>query len=43
VALMTGSPSPQLTQQALTAGASAVLDKPLAEQALFAFVQKENA
>lgn len=43
VALMTGSPSPQLTQQALAAGASAVLDKPLAEQALFAFVQQQNA
>jgi len=39
VALMTGSPSPQLTQQALAYGAAVVLEKPLAEQALFAFVE----
>ena len=38
VGLMTGSPSPQLTQQAWASGATVVLDKPLAEQALFAFV-----
>lgn len=38
-ALMTGSPSPQLTQQALAAGATVVLEKPLAEAALFSFVQ----
>jgi two-component system, LuxR family, response regulator FixJ len=39
VALMTGSPSPQLTQQALALGAVTVLEKPLVEQALFAFVE----
>jgi len=39
VALMTGSPSPQLTRQALAFGAAVVLEKPLAEQALFAFVE----
>jgi len=39
VALMTGSPSPQLTQQALALGAALVLEKPLLENALFAFVE----
>ncbi|HTW70393.1 MAG TPA: response regulator [Acetobacteraceae bacterium] len=39
VALMTGSPSAQLNQQALALGAVVVLEKPLAEQALFAFVE----
>jgi FixJ family two-component response regulator len=39
VALMTGSPSPQLAQQALALGAAVVLEKPLAEHALFAFVE----
>lgn len=38
VALMTGSPSALLTQQALENGAAAVLEKPLTEQALFQFV-----
>jgi hypothetical protein len=36
---MTGSPSPQLTQQALALGAVTVLEKPLAERALFAFIE----
>lgn len=39
VALMTGSPSPQLIRRALELGATAVLDKPLIEQALFRFLQ----
>jgi two-component system response regulator FixJ len=38
VALMTGSPSPELTRQALALGAAVVLDKPLAEPALLRFV-----
>ncbi|HVC61542.1 MAG TPA: response regulator [Acetobacteraceae bacterium] len=38
VALMTGSPSAQLMRRALELGAAAVLEKPLTEQALFAFV-----
>jgi len=38
IALMTGSPSPQLTQQALALGAVTVLEKPLAEAALFGFL-----
>lgn len=38
VALMTGSPSPLLTQQARASGATAVLEKPLAELELFAFI-----
>ena len=38
VALMTGSPSAQLTRQALQLGAVAVLEKPLTDQALFQFV-----
>ena len=39
VALMTGSPSAQLAEQALACGAAVVLEKPLAEHALFAFVE----
>jgi FixJ family two-component response regulator len=35
---MTGSPSAQLTRQALEYGAVAMLEKPLTEQALFQFV-----
>ena len=38
IALMTGSPSAQLSRQALELGATVVLEKPLAEQALFDFV-----
>jgi two-component system response regulator FixJ len=38
VALMTGSPSAQVTRQALELGALAVLEKPLTEQALFEFL-----
>jgi two-component system response regulator FixJ len=38
VALMTGSPSAQLTRQALQLGAAAVLEKPLTDQALFQFL-----
>ena len=38
VALMTGSPSAQLTRRALELGAVAVLEKPLTDQALFQFV-----
>jgi two-component system response regulator FixJ len=38
VALMTGSPSAQLTRQALAVGATAVLDKPLTDDALFQFI-----
>jgi FixJ family two-component response regulator len=38
VALMTGSPSAQVTRQALELGARAVLEKPLTEQALFEFL-----
>jgi two-component system response regulator FixJ len=43
VALMTGSPSAQLTRQALDLGALVVLEKPLAEQALFDFVGNTGA
>ena len=39
VALMTGSPSARLTQQALALGATAVLEKPMPEQALLSFIQ----
>lgn len=39
IALMTGSPSPQLTRRALALGAVAVLEKPLAEDALFRFLE----
>ena len=38
VALMTGSPSEDLTRQALELGVVAVLEKPLAEESLFGFV-----
>ncbi len=38
VALMTGSPSEELTRQALELGVVAVLEKPLAEASLFGFV-----
>ena len=38
VALMTGSPSQELTQRALALGAAIVLEKPLSDQALFQFV-----
>jgi len=38
VALMTGSPSAQLTRQALELGAVMVLEKPLSEQKLLQFV-----
>lgn len=38
VALMTGSPSAQLTAQALELGAAGVLEKPLTAQALLRFV-----
>lgn len=38
VALMTGSPSAQLTRQALELGAVVMLEKPLTDQALFQFV-----
>lgn len=38
VALMTGSPSEDLTRQALELGVVAVLEKPLAEELLFGFV-----
>ncbi len=38
VALMTGSPSAHLMQQALELGAVTVLEKPLTDQALFQFV-----
>jgi two-component system response regulator FixJ len=43
VALMTGSPSAQLARQALELGAAVVLEKPLAEQALFNFVGNTGA
>lgn len=39
VALMTGSPSPRLTQHALELGVIAVLEKPLDELALFRFLE----
>jgi len=38
VALMTGSPSAQLTRQALALGAAVVLEKPLTDRALFEFL-----
>ncbi len=38
VALMTGSPSADLTRQALELGVVAVLEKPLAEETLFGFI-----
>ena len=41
-ALMTGSPSAQLTARALALGARTVLEKPLTEQALFHFVGDAN-
>jgi FixJ family two-component response regulator len=40
VALMTGSPSADLTRQAYELGVTAVLEKPLAEEPLFRFVQR---
>lgn len=39
VAIMTGSPSAQLTRRALELGAATVLDKPLAEPDLFRFIE----
>lgn len=39
VALMTGSPSAQLARRAFELGAATVLEKPLTEHALFAFVE----
>ncbi len=38
VALMTGSPSPELTRRARELGAQAVLEKPLNDEALLRFV-----
>jgi two-component system response regulator FixJ len=40
VALMTGSPSAELARQALELGATDVLEKPLAEDVLFHFVER---
>jgi two-component system response regulator FixJ len=40
VAVMTGSPSADLTRQALELGAIDVLEKPLAEDELFSFVER---
>jgi two-component system response regulator FixJ len=39
VAIMTGSPSAQLTRRAIELGAVTVLEKPLTEQALFQFLE----
>ena len=39
VALMTGSPSAELTRRALELGAATVLDKPLTEQVLLRFIE----
>ncbi len=38
VALMTGSPSPELSRRALELGADVVLEKPLAEEVLLRFL-----
>jgi FixJ family two-component response regulator len=38
VALMTGSPSAEITRQALQLGATTVLEKPLTDHALFQFL-----
>lgn len=43
VALMTGSPSPDLLRQAIRAGATAVLEKPMADDALLRFIQRATA
>ena len=43
VALMTGSPAPETTRRALELGAAEVLEKPLAEHALLAFVERSVA
>jgi two-component system, LuxR family, response regulator FixJ len=43
VALMTGSPSAELTRQALELGGVDVLEKPLAEEVLFRFVERSSA
>jgi FixJ family two-component response regulator len=40
VALMTGSPSVDLTRQAHDLGAAEVLEKPLADEVLFRFVEQ---
>ncbi|HEY1933358.1 MAG TPA: response regulator [Acetobacteraceae bacterium] len=39
MALMTGSPSPELTRRAFELGVTEMLEKPLQEQGLLAFVQ----
>jgi FixJ family two-component response regulator len=38
-ALMTGSPSEDVTREALSLGAAAVLEKPLVEEHLFRFIE----
>jgi len=43
VALMTGSPSADLTQRAQEIGVAAVLEKPLAEEQLLRFVGRASA
>ena len=40
VALMTGSPSAELTRQALELGVTAVLEKPVADDVLFRFLDR---
>ncbi|MGE0225186.1 MAG: response regulator transcription factor [Acetobacteraceae bacterium] len=42
VALMTGSPSPELTQRAQELGVAAVLEKPLMEDQLLRFVGRAS-
>jgi two-component system response regulator FixJ len=43
VALMTGSPSAELTRRAQELGAADVLEKPLADDVLFRFVERSAA
>ena len=43
VALMTGSPSADLTRQAAELGVTTVLEKPLSEDVLFQFVERAVA
>jgi len=40
IAIMTGSPSPELMREAMRAGVAQVLEKPLADDALLTFVER---
>lgn len=43
VALMTGSPSPELTRRAMELGVAEVMEKPLADDVLMRFVTRATA